>query len=99
MNIYRRLGDLVGTSDARDLAGQLVAWHDAMVRHLRVLGSRRDARCAEGCPHENAALLWTAAQRAFGSRARELMFLRSHGQPERMATTASARDRAAEMGV
>ena len=99
MNIYRRLGDQVATSEARELAEQLVAWHDDMVKHLRVLGSRHNARCAEDCPHEDAESLWTAAQRAFGSRARELAFLRSHGQPTRMATTASVRDRAAEMRV
>ena len=45
MNIYRRLGDQVATSEARELAEQLVAWHDAMVKHLRVLDSRQDARC------------------------------------------------------
>jgi hypothetical protein len=97
MNIYRRLGDQVGTNEARELAEQLVAWHDAMVKHLRVLGSRHDASCGEDCPHEEAASLWTAAQEMFGARARELVFLRSHSQPRRLATTAAIRDRAAEM--
>jgi hypothetical protein len=97
MNIYRHLGDQVGTGEARELAEQLVAWHDAMVKHLRVLGSRDGAPCAEGCPHEEAALLWTVAQGAFGGKARELVFLRSHGQPKRVATTPKVRDRAAEM--
>jgi hypothetical protein len=99
MNIYRRLGDLVGTNEARKLAEQLVAWHDAMVKHLRVLGSRRDARCEDDCPHEDAAFLWTAARGAFGSGARELEFLRSHGQSKRMGTLVERRDRAAEMRV
>ena len=97
MNIYRRLGDQVGTGEARELAEQLVAWHDAMVKHLRVLGSRHEALCGEDCPHEDAASLWTAAQGAFGARARDLMCLRSHGQRTRMATTPRVRDRAAEM--
>lgn len=99
MNIYRRLGDQVATSDARELAEQLVAWHDAMVKHLRVLASRQDAHCGEDCPHENAASLWTAAQQTFGVRARELAFLRSHRPARRMATAPHVRDRAAEMRV
>ena len=98
MNIYRRLGDQVATSEARELAEQLVAWHDAMVRHLRVLGSQ-DSHCGEDCPHDDAASLWTAAQGTFGGRARELAFLRSHGQPGRSTTLPHVRDRAAEMRV
>ena len=99
MNIYRRLGDEVATSEARELAEQLVAWHDEMVKHVRVLGSRQDARCGEDCPHENAASLWVAAGGMFGARARELTFLGSHGQPRRQTTTPQVRDRAAEMRV
>ena len=97
MNIYRRLGDQIATGEARELAEQLVAWHDAMVKHLRVLASRQDAHCGEDCPHEDAASLWTAAQQTFGARARDLVFLRSHGQTKRLTTTAQVRDRAAEM--
>jgi hypothetical protein len=99
MNIYRRLGDRIATSEARELAEQLVAWHDAMVKHLRVLDAPRGARCAEGCPHEEAASLWAAAHRAFGEEALMLAFLRAHGQPKRRSTTAYLRDRAAEMRV
>ena len=99
MNIYRRLGDQIATSEARELAEQLVAWHDAMVKHLRVLGSRPDAHCAEDCPHEEAASLWTAAQQTFGARSRELTFLRSHRQARRLAASPYLRDRAAEMRV
>jgi hypothetical protein len=99
MNMYRRLGDQVATTEARELAEQLVAWHDAMVKHVRVLDSRHDARCGEDCPHEEAAFLWTAALRTFGDRARDLVFLRSHGQPKRLPTAAHVRDRAAEMSV
>jgi hypothetical protein len=99
MNIYRRLADQAGTGEARELAEQLVAWHDAMVKHLRVLGSRDDAPCAEGCAHEDAASLWTIAQATFAAGARELVFLCSHGQPRRVATAPKTRDRAAEMRV
>jgi hypothetical protein len=99
MNIYRRLGDQVATIEARELAEQLVAWHDAMVKHVRVLGARRDAQCGEDCPHDEAASLWAAAQRTFGARARQLVFLRSHGQPTRLTTATPVRDRAAEVRV
>ncbi len=95
--MYRRLGDQVATTEARELAEQLVAWHDAMVKHVRVLGARHDARCGDDCPHAEAASLWAAAQTTFGTRARDLVFLHSHGQPKRMTTAAQARDRAAEM--
>ena len=99
MNIYRRLGDQVATTEARELAEQLVAWHDAMVKHLRILASRQDAHCGEDCPHEDAASLWTAAQQMFGASARELAFLRSHRQARRLTTAPPVRDRAAEMRV
>ena len=97
MNMYRRLGDQVATTEARELAEQLVAWHDAMVKHIRVLGARHDALCGEDCPHEEAASLWAAAESTFGARARDLAFLRSHGQQKRLKTSAHARDRAAEI--
>jgi hypothetical protein len=97
MNIYRHLGDQIGTGEARELAAQLVAWHDAMVKHLRVLSSRDDATCGEDCPHEDAATLWTAAIGTFGARARELVFLRSHSQEKRRASRQQLPDRAVEM--
>jgi hypothetical protein len=100
MNIYRVLGDRIGTSEARELAQQLVAWHDAMVNHLRVVAARATAKCTDDCPHVEAGVLWTAAQEVFGASARQLEFLRSHGQPPRRASTfAPARDRAAEIGA
>jgi hypothetical protein len=99
MNIYRVLGDGIGTSEARELAEQLVAWHDAMVKHLRVVGPRRTTKCADDCPHEAASLLWSAAQQAFGIRVKDLTFLRAHGQDRRVSTASGARDRAAELSV
>jgi hypothetical protein len=97
MNIYRVLGDRIGTIEARELAEQLVAWHDAMVKHLRVVSSRSDATCVDDCPHGEAALLWAAAQHTFGTKAKDLTFLRSHGQ--RLPTSSATRssDHAAEI--
>jgi len=97
MNMYRVLGDHVGTSEAGELAEQLVAWHDAMVKHLRVVDSRRDATCLDDCPHHEAMQLWSAAQQTFGTRANDLTFLRSHGQGPRTSTIPRVRDRAAEI--
>ncbi|HET9264846.1 MAG TPA: hypothetical protein VFO14_17480 [Vicinamibacterales bacterium] len=92
MNTYRRLGDQVGTNEARELAEQLVAWHDAMVRHLRAVGPLRGAKCLDDCPHEEAALLWSTAQGVFGRKANDLAFLRSHGH---VHLASSARRKAA----
>ena len=83
MNVYRRFGDQIGTSEARELAQQLVTWHDAMVKHLRVVGPSRTTRCGEDCPHDEAAALWPAVQEVFGERAAELEFLRTHGRRSR----------------
>jgi hypothetical protein len=99
MNMYRVLGDRIGTSEARELAQQLVAWHDAMVKHLRIIGSRATAHCADDCPHAEAGVLWTAALEILGASARQLEFLRSHGQRSRVSTFTIARDRAAELGA
>jgi hypothetical protein len=92
MNVYRILGDYVGSSEARELAEQLVAWHDAMVKHLRLVGTRRGTACADDCPHEEAALLWSAAQATFGKRAADLSFLRLHGQATRTAVVRQTND-------
>ena len=94
MHTYWHLGDQVGTNEARDLAKQLVAWHDAMVRHLRVVGPQRGTKCIEDCPHEEAALLWSMAQGVFGGRANALTFLRSHGHAH-LASPSRARRKAA----
>jgi hypothetical protein len=80
MHLYRHIGNQIGTIEARDLAEQLVAWHDAMVRHLRVAGVRRADACDEDCPHEDASALWSAAQEVFGERAAGLVFLSAHGR-------------------
>jgi hypothetical protein len=97
MNVYRVFGDRIGTSEARELAEQLVAWHDAMVRHLRVVGARRSAKCLDECPHEEATVLWSAAQQTFGTKAKDFAFLRSHGQGSRTSTMRRVREQAAEI--
>ena len=99
MNMYRILGDRIGTIEARELAQHLVAWHDAMVKHLRVISSKPTPQCAEGCPHDDAGVLWTAAQTVFGADAGQLAFLRSHGRQRRPSTLRMVQDRAAEMGA
>ena len=64
---------------AQELAAQLIAWHDAMVKHARVAGRRRSDRCEDGCPHEEAGSLWADALAVFGDEANQLAFLRNHG--------------------
>lgn len=78
VNVYRVLGDLIGTEEARDLAQQLVAWHDSMVKHLRQV-RLRGAGCDEECPHEQARALWRLAVAVFGADADKLTFLQAHG--------------------
>lgn len=80
MTLYLRLADQIGTLAARDLAAQLVAWHDAMVKHARVVGTPRAVQCGEECPHVDARLLWVAARETFGDLAAGLEFLKRHGQ-------------------
>ena len=80
MNIYRNLGDRVGALEGRELAEQLVAWHDAMVKHVRVAGRRRGHGCEDGCPHDAALILWSSALAVFGEEANQLVFLRTHGR-------------------
>lgn len=76
MNVYRMIGNNVGTPEALDLAGRLSSWHDAMVSHERT-GS--GTACDDECPHADAGPLWQEAVRTFGSKADELRFLRSRG--------------------
>lgn len=82
MNMYRRLAERVGTPDARELAAELVVWHDAMVKHVRATGERRGGECEDGCRHDDAARYWSAATAVFGDLAEELVFLRDHGRRE-----------------
>jgi hypothetical protein len=83
--MYRTLGDRIGTAEAQDLAAQLVAWHDAMVKHVRVAGRLRSANCEDGCPHDEAVNLWAAALSVFEDDANQLAFLRTHVRAMRPA--------------
>ena len=74
MNVYRMIGNNVGTPEALDLAGRLSSWHDAMVSHER---TGREAACDDECPHVEARSLWREAVATLGDRATELGFLRS----------------------
>lgn len=90
MNMYRAIGERIGTLEARELAEQLVTWHDAMVKHVRLVESR-GADCVDGCPHEEARVLWNAARKVFGDAAAGLTFLRRHGAaPVRQQAEAGA---------
>lgn len=77
MDVYRNVAHRVGTPDALELANELREWHDAMVTHERMLRrSGVDEEPAdEDCPHTEAVVLWTRAQRILGTYARELTFL------------------------
>jgi hypothetical protein len=99
MNLYLHLGEQIGSSEARELAQQLVAWHDAMVKHVRRVGPRRASNCDGDCPHDEAAVLWAAAQTTFGGRAHELAFLPSHGQRVRVAPPRAVQPSRVEWGV
>jgi hypothetical protein len=78
MNMYIVVGDRVGTPESRELAQQLVHWHDAMVKHVRLI-THHGRRCLDGCPHEEARTLWSAALDVFGDHAGALTFLQHHG--------------------
>lgn len=78
LDVYRLLANRVGTNDADDLAQDLRKWHDAMVRHERVLvGTGRVCAATDECPHLDAADLWTRARQVFGGDADTLTFLRA----------------------
>lgn len=76
MNVYRMIGNNVGTPEALDLAGRLSSWHDAMVSHER---TGDGTACDDECPHADAGPLWQEAVLTFGAKADELRFLRSRG--------------------
>lgn len=77
MNIYRMIGNALGTPEAIELSERLSAWHDAMVAHER--SARQPDGCDDECPHVDAASLWREAAQLYGERASELVFLRSRG--------------------
>lgn len=78
MTLYKALGNAAGSMEARELAGRLATWHDAMVKHLRYV-TVTGAVCADGCPHEEARALWREARALFGDATAKLVFLRTYG--------------------
>ncbi len=79
MSVYTAL--LTGAQasmEARELAGELSRWHDAMVLHQRhVRREGAGAACSTECPHAVAGRLWREARRLLGPMADRLEFLRA----------------------
>ena len=81
LDVYRLLANRVGTNAAEELARELSKWHDAMVRHERVLAAvGRACLGTDECPHAEAADLWMRVQQIFGEHAAELTFLRTSAE-------------------
>jgi hypothetical protein len=80
IDAYHQIANKVGSQEAHDLASELAAWHDAMVKHRRQLvstGGDPDRHPpVEDCPHALAPALWKRATQVFGSDAEMLVFLR-----------------------
>lgn len=107
MNPYTILNSGLGNDETSDLGTRLSAWHDAMVAHERKLRAGTSDACDDECPHAEARALWLEAVSVLGTRARDLVFLRSRAQdmrpsvtvgssPARSETTARTRARAPE---
>jgi hypothetical protein len=75
--VYQQLAARAGTGPARELARELMLWHDAMVRHERRLAAagRGPACASDDCPHAEARGLWDRAVQIFGTDARTLQYL------------------------
>lgn len=78
--VYQQLAARTGTGPARELARELMLWHDAMVRHERRLaaaGRGRAACTGDDCPHAEARGLWERSVQTFGPDADDLQYLRA----------------------
>ena len=80
-DVYQQMASRIGTAEAVDLAAELAAWHDAMVKHRRTLtntGADPDHHEPDDdeCPHTVAPGLWTRAKAVFGDEAETLVFLK-----------------------
>ncbi len=99
MNPYAMLGSAIGTNEAASLTARLSAWHDAMVAHERRLrAGTTDDVCDDECPHAEARALWSEAVETFGTRARELAFLRSRANGARRAVVPARAESAGNDG-
>ena len=77
-SLYSRIGEAIGTTEARRLAETLSRWHDEMVWHQRhVARVGVTASCSDSCPHAVAVDLWQEARAVYGAAADQLTFLRS----------------------
>jgi len=88
--VYQQLAARAGTGPARELARELMLWHDAMVRHERRLAAagRGQAACTgDDCPHTEARGLWERAVHVFGTDARTLHYLRAAAGKEGARTS------------
>ena len=80
-DVYQQMASRIGSAEALDLASELAAWHDAMVKHRRQLANTggdpdRHEPDDDECPHTKAPGLWTRAKAVFGDEADTLVFLR-----------------------
>lgn len=80
-DVYQQMASKIGSAEAVELAAQLTAWHDAMVKHRRQLVNTggdpdRHEPDDDECPHTQAPGLWIRAKAVFGQEAETLVFLR-----------------------
>jgi len=82
-DVYQQMASKIGSAEAVDLASELTAWHDAMVKHRRQLANtggdpdhHEPDEDDDECPHSMAPGLWTRAKAVFGEEAETLHFLR-----------------------
>jgi hypothetical protein len=80
LDVYRHMANRRGTNEAIELAHELSAWHDAMVKHRRKLARLgfdpdRHREAEDGAPAD-ARELWQRAVAIFGEEASQLEFLR-----------------------
>ena len=88
MNLYTILSSGAGSQEAVDLGARLSAWHDAMVAHERLIRvGAKGHGCDDECAHAEARVLWREAVATFGTRAQELVFLRSRAEATRRSRT------------
>lgn len=90
-DVYHQMASKIGSAQALDLATELGAWHDAMVKHRRALANIGDdpdhhAPDDDECPHTAASGLWTRAKAVFGDEAETLTFLREAAEANPAAT-------------
>ncbi|HOG30134.1 MAG TPA: hypothetical protein PLT35_12720, partial [Vicinamibacterales bacterium] len=67
-----------GRRDVQLFVEELMAWHDEMVQHRRVVAQLGpDLACSDTCPHQTGRRLWREAREILGPKADTLIFLRA----------------------